>query len=87
VADYVGYIAGVHAIAVTENFIAYEWHQQEMPQYKDISDAWPLVKSRYIDVPMQPGIGVKVHEKAIRPLCRRGDDLSRPRIPGRQGEE
>jgi len=69
----IGYMAGVHAIAATENFIAYEWHQPEMPWYKDISDAWPLVKNGYIDVPMKPGMGVKVHEEAIRLLCRQGE--------------
>lgn len=74
----IGYIAGVHAIAATQNFIAYEWHQPEMPWYKDISDAWPLVKNGYIDVPMKPGMGVKVHEDAIRPLCRQGEFFTDP---------
>ena len=74
----IGYMAGVHAIAATENFIAYEWHQPEMPWYKDISDAWPLVKNGYIDVPMKPGMGVKVHEEGIRPLCRQGEFFTDP---------
>jgi hypothetical protein len=49
-----------------------------MPWYKDISDAWPLVKNGYIDVPMTPGMGVKVHEEAIRPLCRQGEFFTDP---------
>ena len=74
----IGYIAGVQAIAATENFIAYECHQPEMPWYKDITDAWPMVKNGYIDVPMGPGMGIKVHEEAIRPLCRQGEFFTDP---------
>jgi L-alanine-DL-glutamate epimerase-like enolase superfamily enzyme len=44
----------------------------EMPWYKDISDVWPLVKNGYIDVPMKPGMGIKVHEEAIRPFVQAG---------------
>jgi L-alanine-DL-glutamate epimerase-like enolase superfamily enzyme len=74
----IGYMAGVHAIAATENFIAYEWHQPEMPWYKDITDVWPLVKNGYIPVPMGPGMGIKVNEEAIRPLCRQGQFFTDP---------
>ena len=49
-----------------------------MPWYKDMSDAWPLVKNGYIDVPMKPGMGGKVHEEAIRPLCRQGEFFTDP---------
>jgi L-alanine-DL-glutamate epimerase-like enolase superfamily enzyme len=69
----IGYMAGVYAIAATENFIAYEWHQPEMPWYKDVTDSWPIVKTGYIDVPMKPGMGIKVTEEAIRPLCLQGE--------------
>jgi L-alanine-DL-glutamate epimerase-like enolase superfamily enzyme len=69
----IGYIAGAHAIAATENFIAFEWHQPEMPWYKDITDAWPIVKNGYIEVPTKPGMGIKVIEEAMRPLCREGE--------------
>jgi L-alanine-DL-glutamate epimerase-like enolase superfamily enzyme len=74
----IGYIAGVHAIAATENFIAFEWHQPEMPWYKDITDVWPLVKNGYIDVPMKPGMGIKVNEEAMRPLCKPGEFFTDP---------
>lgn len=74
----IGYMAGVHAIAATENFIAYEWHQPEMPWYKDITDVWPLVKNGYIPVPNGPGMGIKVNEEAIRPLCRQGQFFTDP---------
>ena len=38
----------------------------------------PLVKNGYIDVPMKPGMGVQVHEEAIRPLCRQGEFFTDP---------
>jgi L-alanine-DL-glutamate epimerase-like enolase superfamily enzyme len=74
----IGYIAGVHGIAATENFIAYEWHQPEMPWYKDVCDVWPLVKNGYIDVPTKPGMGIKVNEEALRPLCTQGEFFTDP---------
>jgi L-alanine-DL-glutamate epimerase-like enolase superfamily enzyme len=74
----IGYIAGVHGIAATENFIAYEWHQPEMPWYKDVCDVWPLVKNGYIDVPTKPGMGIKVNEEALRPLCSQGEFFTDP---------
>jgi L-alanine-DL-glutamate epimerase-like enolase superfamily enzyme len=74
----IGYMAGVHAIAATENFIAYEWHQPEMPWYKDITGIWPIVQDGYIPVPTGPGMGIKVNEEAIRPLCRQGEFFTDP---------
>jgi hypothetical protein len=44
-----------------------------MPWYKDITDAWPIVKNGYIEVPTKPGMGIKVIEEAMRPLCREGE--------------
>jgi hypothetical protein len=49
-----------------------------MSWYKDISDTWPVVKNGYIEVPMKPGMGGKVHEEAIRPLCRQGEIFTDP---------
>jgi L-alanine-DL-glutamate epimerase-like enolase superfamily enzyme len=74
----IGYMAGVHAIAATENFIAFEWHQPEMPWYKDITDVWPIGQNGYIPVPMGPGMGIKVNEEAIRLLCRPGEFFTDP---------
>jgi L-alanine-DL-glutamate epimerase-like enolase superfamily enzyme len=74
----IGYMAGVHAIAATENFIACEWHQPERAWYKDITDMWPIVKDGYIEVPMKPGMGIEVNEEAIRPLCREGESFNDP---------
>lgn len=74
----IGYMAGVHAIAATENFIAYEWHQPEMPWYKDLTDLGNIVQNGYIPVPTGPGMGVKVNEEAMRPLCRQGEFFTEP---------
>ncbi len=74
----VGYIAGAHAIAATQNFVAYEWHQPQPDWYKDITDAWPIVEKGYMNVPTGPGLGIKVNEAAMRPLCREGEFFTDP---------
>ncbi len=74
----IGYVAGVHAIAATQNFLAMEWHQPQPDWHKDITDAGDLVVKGYIPVPTGPGLGIKVIEEAIRPLCRQGEFFTDP---------
>jgi L-alanine-DL-glutamate epimerase-like enolase superfamily enzyme len=74
----IGYAAGVHAIAATQNFLAMEWHQPQPDWHKDITDAGDLVVKGYIPVPTGPGLGIKVIEEAIRPLCRQGEFFTDP---------
>jgi L-alanine-DL-glutamate epimerase-like enolase superfamily enzyme len=74
----IGYVAGVHAIAATQNFLAMEWHQPQPDWHKDITDVGELVVKGYIPVPTGPGLGIKVIEEAIRPLCRQGEFFTDP---------
>ena len=74
----IGYMAGVHSIAATENFVAFEWHQPESEWYKDLVESWPIVKDGYIPLPMGPGLGIKVNEDALRPLCKQGEFFTDP---------
>jgi L-alanine-DL-glutamate epimerase-like enolase superfamily enzyme len=62
----IGYAAGVHAIAATQNFLALDWH-------KEICDKGDLVVKGYIPVPTGPGLGITVNEDAIRAVCRPGE--------------
>ena len=74
----IGYAAGVHAIAACQNFLAMEWHQPQPAWHKEITDAGDLVVKGYIPVPTGPGLGIKVNEEAMRPLCRQGEFFTDP---------
>ena len=74
----IGYAAGAHAIAACQNFLALEWHQPQPAWHKDITDAGDLVVKGYIPVPEGPGLGIKVNEEAMRPLCRQGEFFTDP---------
>jgi L-alanine-DL-glutamate epimerase-like enolase superfamily enzyme len=68
----------VHAIAACQNFIAMEWHMPQPAWHKEITDAGDLVVKGYIPVPTGPGLGIKVNEEAMRPLCRQGEFFTDP---------
>src|SRR3954452_5584594 len=74
----IGYAAGAHAIAACQNFLAMEWHQPQPAWHKDITDAGDLVVKGHIPVPTGPGLGIKVNEEAMRPLCRQGEFFTDP---------
>jgi L-alanine-DL-glutamate epimerase-like enolase superfamily enzyme len=74
----IGYAAGVHAIAACQNFLAMEWHMPQPAWHKDLTDKGDLVVKGYIPVPTGPGLGIKVNEEAMRPLCRPGEFFTDP---------
>jgi L-alanine-DL-glutamate epimerase-like enolase superfamily enzyme len=74
----IGYAAGAHAIAACQNFLAMEWHQPQPAWHKDLTDKGDLVVKGYIPVPTGPGLGIKVNEEAMRPLCRQGEFFTDP---------
>ncbi len=67
----IGYMAGVHAAAATENFLSMEGHTPEPPYWSAIAEgiAKPIIDHGFIRVPETPGLGVTVNEDAIRPYC------------------
>src|SRR6476661_8117106 len=74
----IGYAAGAHAIAACQNFLAMEWHQPQPAWHKDLTDKGDLVVKGHIPVPTGPGLGIKVNEEAMRPLCRPGEFFTDP---------
>jgi L-alanine-DL-glutamate epimerase-like enolase superfamily enzyme len=67
----IGYMAGVHAAAATENFLALEGHTPEPPYWNDLVSGIekPIMNQGFIKVPDTPGLGVEVHEEALKPYC------------------
>jgi len=53
-------MAAVHSVAATENFLALEFHSNDVPWWDDIVTGLPkpLIKNGYIDVIDKPGLGI-----------------------------
>ncbi|MFB9273912.1 mandelate racemase/muconate lactonizing enzyme family protein [Cohnella cellulosilytica] len=55
-------LAGVHAAAATEHFLALEFHSSDVPWWDDLIIGKlpkPLVQNGYIQVPEAPGLGIE----------------------------
>lgn len=54
-------MAAVHSVASTENFLALEFHSNDVPWWDDLVTGLPkpLVKDGYIEVPDTPGLGIE----------------------------
>lgn len=58
----IGCLAAVHAAAVSENFIACEFHSVDVPEWDDLYESKlpkPLVQNGFIQVPDEPGLGIE----------------------------
>jgi len=74
----IGYMAGVHAVAATENFIALEWHTPEPEFAKNLIEGRLVVEKGFIPVPEGAGLGIKVNEEALKPYCTPGKYFTDP---------
>lgn len=54
-------LAAVHSVAATENFLALEFHSNDIPWWDDLITGLPkpLVKNGFITVPDKPGLGIE----------------------------
>ena len=54
-------LAAVHSVAATENFLALEFHSNDVPWWDDVITGLekPLVKDGFITVPDRPGLGIE----------------------------
>lgn len=60
-------MATVHSAAATENFLAMEFHSQEVPWWNDLAEGVPkpIVNKGYITVPEGPGLGIELNDEVI----------------------
>jgi len=54
-------MAAVHSVAATENFLALEFHSQDVPWWSDLVKGLPqpIVQDGFITVPDAPGLGIE----------------------------
>ena len=70
----VGCMASVHMAATLKDMLAMENHAVDIPWWGDLvtGPSKPIVNQGYITVPDTPGIGVELHEAAIKEHIRKG---------------
>ena len=75
IASALGTMASVHLCAAIPNFVALEFHGQDVPFYNDIISASgePLIRNGRIPVPETPGLGVELNEDAARQYALAGE--------------
>lgn len=61
-------MAGVHAIAAMNNFLAMENHSVDVPWWDSLVDGVPkpIVNHGFITVPDGPGLGITLNEEAVK---------------------
>jgi L-alanine-DL-glutamate epimerase-like enolase superfamily enzyme len=64
----VGCMAGVHAIAAMNNFLAMENHAVDVPWWDTLVEGVekPIINHGFITVPDKPGLGVTLNDEAIK---------------------
>ncbi len=71
----IGTIASVHFCAATPNFLALEFHANEVPFWEELLTGMdsPVIRDGYITVPEGPGFGVALNEDVARRYARPGE--------------
>ncbi len=75
IASPIGTMAAVHLCASIPNFLALEFHGQDVPFWDDIATGFdkPLIRDGSIQVPEGPGLGIELNEGAARRFAKAGE--------------
>ncbi|MGZ3757237.1 MAG: mandelate racemase/muconate lactonizing enzyme family protein [Mucilaginibacter sp.] len=65
----VAFMANVHCAAATQNFLALEHHNIDLPYWEDYVktvDKKPLITKGFANVPESPGLGIELNEEVLK---------------------
>ncbi len=64
----VSFFANVHCAAATENFLALEFHSNEVPWWDDMVKGVdkPIISKGFAKVPEAPGLGIELNEEVVK---------------------
>lgn len=64
----VSFMANLHCAAATENFLALEFHSQEVKWWEDMVTGIdkPIVHKGFAQVPQGPGLGVELNDEVVK---------------------
>jgi len=72
----IAFMAMVHCAAATENFLALEHHNVDVPGWNDLvkmTGSQPLVTKGYANVPLDaPGLGLELNDENLKKTMRKG---------------
>lgn len=62
------FYANIHCAAATENFLALEFHSNEVPWWEDMVGGVekPIIQKGFVKVPERPGLGIEPNEEVIK---------------------
>ena len=64
----ISFMANVHCAAATENFLALEFHSDEIPWWQDIVTGpdKPLIDKGFAAIPEAPGLGIELNPDVVK---------------------
>ncbi len=64
----ISFMANVHCAAATENFLALEFHSNEVPWWDDMVTGIdkPIVNKGFAKVPERPGLGIELNDEVVK---------------------
>ena len=64
----VSFMANVHCAAATENFLALEFHSNDVPWWEDLATGVekPIINKGYAHVPEKPGLGIELNPDVVK---------------------
>ncbi len=64
----VSFMANVHCAAATENFLALEFHSNEVPWWEDMVTGIdkPIIDKGFANVPNKPGLGIELNADVVK---------------------
>jgi gluconate/galactonate dehydratase len=74
IAGPLGLLASAHACATLANFVALEFHGQDVPFWDDLVAGPPVIVEGGVTLPERPGLGVELNDDVVREYARPGDE-------------
>lgn len=81
----IGTIASAHVCSVVNNFVALEYHGQDVPFWNDLAvlpDRENVIENGYIPLSEAPGIGVELNEDVARKYAKPGETFFGETVDG-----
>jgi L-alanine-DL-glutamate epimerase-like enolase superfamily enzyme len=76
----VSFMANVHCATATENFLALEFHSNEVPWWEDMVTGIdkPIINKGYAAAPEKPGLGIELNPDVVKQHLRPGTGYFEP---------
>jgi L-alanine-DL-glutamate epimerase-like enolase superfamily enzyme len=73
IASPIGLMASAHVCATAPNFVALEFHGQDVPFWHDLTVGEPILQQGHVQLSERPGLGVELNEEVARAYAKPGE--------------